>query len=80
MAFVSAKDGFVGGWMTRRSWRTKGKEHTPGAKALSVRLFERPKAKALGYLDAKATATATAKATIKDNNNSKGLVWQQRLF
>jgi hypothetical protein len=30
-------------------------EHTPGAKAPFLSLIERPKAKALGYLDAKTT-------------------------
>ena len=37
--------------------------HTPGAEAPFCLLAERPKAEALGYLEATATATAKAKAT-----------------
>jgi len=39
------------------------RRHTPGAEALVVGVVERPKAEALGYLEAKAKATVNATAT-----------------
>jgi hypothetical protein len=45
-------------------------EHTPGAKAPFSFLVDRPKAEALGYLDAKHSNT-TLKANVKGRNKSK---------
>jgi hypothetical protein len=48
-----------------------GQEGIPqGLKPLFLCLLERPKAKALGYLDAKATATAKSKSKSNDRSRS----------
>jgi hypothetical protein len=47
-------------------------KHTPGAKAPSLWRVERPKAKALGYLEARTQQQTEARTTATDRSKNKG--------